>query len=339
VPNLIVQLAEREAGEILASVPPSGVGAGGGGGGGAMGRRLRGDERVGLEGVLGWESSNEKSWVKAGGDKEKDVKEREKEGKWKGMIGPSAFVRHQGLVVLRSVWVSDPSTEGEKEGQAQTGDGEKTGTEMGKEKERDLKTLVATTLLTPVPAMVGSKEVLKSSSTPNLATTSKRPSTPKKSGDLAAVADNSDAKSRSNPTIPPSSPRPRGDAFAPLSKHSQCGRTAWSCYKYFSPNPLEDVRLGSYVLDFCESAKKGEGCEHEGCEGMKRDHWEEWVHGGLKVMASVSVSEKMKGGGSGGGDERILVSQSCMVCGMRTPEKELDGGASYVSFFMASIQY
>ncbi len=116
MPPLLLSLAEKEV------VDPQ--------------RRLRGDERVGLDSLIGWEGKEAReARENREGNRDKDT-----DAKWRGMLGTSGFVKHQTLTVLRGIWV--PSEDVEKEKSKE------------KEKEREKEKVDGKGTAAPEPANV-----------------------------------------------------------------------------------------------------------------------------------------------------------------------------------------
>ncbi|KAK1234614.1 hypothetical protein PQX77_002181, partial [Marasmius sp. AFHP31] len=89
LPSLLVKLAERERES-----------------GSSSGMKIRGDERVALKELLGWDDEDRDN---RGGGSSSSCASHSKSGPGAGMLGTKGFLKHQSLTVLASVHVPSPN--------------------------------------------------------------------------------------------------------------------------------------------------------------------------------------------------------------------------------------
>ncbi|KAI0795874.1 hypothetical protein C8Q75DRAFT_744203 [Abortiporus biennis] len=137
-----------------------------------------------------------------------------------------------------------------------------------------------------------------------------RPSTP------AAVTPPRTASS-STSTLPPL------PTDAP--KYAHCGkRRSWITYRFYGQDTVADECLGEIVVGICERA--GEPCSEPGCHFKRIEHELRWVHGGMRIVGTLDKLQVTDNG------DKLLMWESCKVCGKKTTVEEVLDGTYLLSF-------
>lgn len=101
-----------------------------------------------------------------------------------------------------------------------------------------------------------------------------------------------------------------------------CGRPQWLTYRYFSPNPTEDQRLGEAILELLSTADLP--CATPGCTFKTGEHEKRIVHGGFRITIKIrdaegfDLKEKER--------QNIDMWESCRICEKETERSAMTNG-------------
>jgi 1-phosphatidylinositol-3-phosphate 5-kinase len=252
-------------------------------------RRLKGDEKVGLGSLLGWEGCERLHW------NEGEAK-TSSSSRGRGMMGLQGFLRHQAFSVLISEHVAHPApvVSGEKEPSG--------GSAGGSSYVHTQK---------PYLFSVCGRPRVK---TLRYYRTSGEPGRRGGSGEKDVGV--------------------RDRIVGGDKETDKAGEKDVD-----GDNEPEDVILGEAIRDWVEDADKM--CVRPGCTVKRGEHEVRYVHGGVRVAVNVKESERGQDdadvagegegeagakSGNGGKQDRIMMWESCVMCGERTKKRVMSDG-------------
>ncbi|KZT01952.1 uncharacterized protein LAESUDRAFT_662877 [Laetiporus sulphureus 93-53] len=136
------------------------------------------------------------------------------------------------------------------------------------------------------------------------------------------------------PLITPQPPTPVGTASSSSAvvppRLTACGnRMTWVTYRYYRRGAEADESLGEVISRLCATAE--EPCNQPGCQFLQGDHDLRWIHGGVRIVATVNLlSSSAKD--SSPEDDAVLMWESCAVCGRETRREHMSDGTYLYSF-------
>ncbi|TFK90728.1 hypothetical protein K466DRAFT_516707 [Polyporus arcularius HHB13444] len=108
-----------------------------------------------------------------------------------------------------------------------------------------------------------------------------------------------------------------------------CGghRRKWIHYRYYERGKHWDESLGEVIERWCSTAE--DPCVHPDCHFSRSDHDMRWIHGGTRVIATVSLPASSEASTS---DDLVRMWQTCAICGKETPRDVMHDGTYLFSF-------
>ncbi|KAI0354500.1 hypothetical protein OH77DRAFT_1426094 [Trametes cingulata] len=110
-----------------------------------------------------------------------------------------------------------------------------------------------------------------------------------------------------------------------------CGghRRKWIHYRYYQRGRRWDETLGEAIVRWCLTAE--EPCVHPECHFQHMEHDMRWIHGGVRLLATVSVPSSGESSKSSL-DESVYMWHSCAICGKESTKEVMHDGTFLFSF-------
>ncbi|KAI0824412.1 hypothetical protein BC628DRAFT_1379436 [Trametes gibbosa] len=111
-----------------------------------------------------------------------------------------------------------------------------------------------------------------------------------------------------------------------------CGghRQKWIHYRYYERTHRWDDTLGEAILRWCTTAE--DPCAHPDCHYKRGEHDIRWIHGGLRILATISRPTSIEASSSSHNDEDIHMWQGCAICGKESNKEVMRDGTYLFSF-------
>ncbi|KAH9943601.1 hypothetical protein B0H21DRAFT_695546 [Amylocystis lapponica] len=130
------------------------------------------------------------------------------------------------------------------------------------------------------------------------------------------------------PPNPTATPAPASSALVTPAKFNYCGsRRRWITYRYYDST---DETLGEAITRMCSTAE--ELCDKPGCQYRRGDHDVRWIHGNVRILATVSVPAAATQAKSDQSDEILRMWESCAICGKESRRDRMTDGTYLFSF-------
>ncbi|PIL34683.1 hypothetical protein GSI_03463 [Ganoderma sinense ZZ0214-1] len=104
-------------------------------------------------------------------------------------------------------------------------------------------------------------------------------------------------------------------------------RRKWINYRYYRCGRHWDESLGEAIIRWCEAGE--DHCGHPDCQFNRGEHDMRWIHGGLRLLATVSVPTSSDASTS---DDSVRMWVSCAVCEKESPKRIMHDGTYLISF-------
>lgn len=98
-------------------------------------------------------------------------------------------------------------------------------------------------------------------------------------------------------------------------------RRKWINYRYYKRGRRWDESLGEAIVRWCEVAE--DACGHPDCHFNRGEHDMRWIHGGLRLLATVSLPTSSDASTS---DDLVRMWVTCAVCGKESPRRVMHDG-------------
>ncbi|KAI8977767.1 hypothetical protein BD414DRAFT_517021 [Trametes punicea] len=110
-----------------------------------------------------------------------------------------------------------------------------------------------------------------------------------------------------------------------------CGghRRKWIHYRYYQRGRQWDETLGEAIIRWCATAE--DPCGHPDCQFQRADHDMRWIHGGVRLLATVSLPSTVDSA-SATKDDVINMWHSCAICGKESLKEVMHDGTYLFSF-------
>ncbi|KAI0631410.1 hypothetical protein C8Q77DRAFT_1218908 [Trametes polyzona] len=102
----------------------------------------------------------------------------------------------------------------------------------------------------------------------------------------------------------------------------------WIHYRYYERSQRWDDTLGEAIVRWCTTAE--DPCAHPDCHFQRAEHDMRWVHGGVRLLATVSLPSQT--GPSSAVDDDVYMWHGCAICGKESRKEVLHDGAYLFSF-------
>ena len=122
----------------------------------------------------------------------------------------------------------------------------------------------------------------------------------------------------------PSGSVPTPSVISVPHRFTSCGnRRKWTTYRYYQRGRRPEESLGEAVTRLCTTAE--EPCIEPGCQFLRGDHDLQWIHSGVRIVATISLPSTLDN--SFGEEGAISMWQSCAVCAMETSRQHMHDGS------------
>ncbi|KAH9895675.1 hypothetical protein C8Q73DRAFT_644565 [Cubamyces lactineus] len=110
-----------------------------------------------------------------------------------------------------------------------------------------------------------------------------------------------------------------------------CGghRRKWINYRYYQRGRRWDETLGEAIVRWCLTAE--DPCIHPDCHFQRAEHDLRWIHGGVRLIATVSLPNIGEPSTSSI-DDTVYMWHSCAVCGKESTKEVMHDGTYLFSF-------
>ncbi|CCM00550.1 uncharacterized protein FIBRA_02584 [Fibroporia radiculosa] len=109
-----------------------------------------------------------------------------------------------------------------------------------------------------------------------------------------------------------------------------CGnRKKWVTYRYYRRGHGEvDEALGEIISSLCSTGE--EPCDKLGCHFKRADHDLRWMHGGIRIVATITSPSSLEDGSVD--RDMITMWEACSVCGRSSCKEPMLDGTFLISF-------
>ncbi|KAI0656007.1 hypothetical protein C8Q70DRAFT_1013970, partial [Cubamyces menziesii] len=110
-----------------------------------------------------------------------------------------------------------------------------------------------------------------------------------------------------------------------------CGghRRKWINYRYYQRGRRWDETLGEAIVRWCLTAE--DPCVHPDCHFQRAEHDLRWIHGGVRLIATVSLPNTSEPSTSTI-DHTVYMWHSCAICGKESTKEVMHDGTYLFSF-------
>ncbi|TBU43722.1 hypothetical protein BD309DRAFT_959936 [Dichomitus squalens] len=104
-------------------------------------------------------------------------------------------------------------------------------------------------------------------------------------------------------------------------------RRKWINYRYYQRGRHWDESLGEAIVRWCETAE--DPCRHPECQFQRGEHDMRWIHGGVRLLATVSPPTS---GDASTSDDSVRMWVGCGICGKESSKEVMHDGTFMFSF-------